>query len=136
MAITTTVKILSDGPKLATIQFTGVFDGNTGNETDAVKVDASTLDPPATVNKPLKVMRMWYSCSTVGTYLEFDGNNAGGTDGFFMAIPHDSQGYVDFRAIGGFRDNAVLPTGDITLTTTGTVAAAEGYSIIIEVSKS
>jgi len=135
MAITTTVKILTDGPKLATIQFTGVFSDATGNETDAVKVDASALVPPASATKPLKVMRMWYSCSAVGTYLEFDGNNSGGTDGFFMAIPHDSQGYVDFRAIGGFRDTSVLPTGDITLTTTGTIAAAEGYSIIIEVSK-
>jgi hypothetical protein len=135
MAITTTTKTIVDGEKMAIIQFTGVFSDATGNETDAVKVDASALSPPAGPNNPLKVMRLWYSCSAVGTYLEFDGNNGGGADGFIMSLPQDAQGYVDFRSIGGFYDNSTIPTGDITLTTTGTVAAAQGYSVIIEVSK-
>ena len=131
MAIVITNKTLVDGPRHAVIQFTGIFTDATGNESAAVKVDASALVPAASATATLKVMRIWWSCSTVGTYLEFDGT----TDGLFMPLVQDGNGYKDFRAIGGFRDNATTPTGDITLTTVGTVAAGQGYSVIIEVAK-
>lgn len=129
MAIVITNKTLVDGPKLAVIQFTGVFTDATGNESAAVKVDVSALTPAATL---LKVMRIWWTCSAIETYLEFDGT----TDGHFLNLTQNTAAYLDFRAIGGFRDNATTPTGDITLTTVGTVAAGQGYSVIIEVSKS
>ena len=132
MAIVITNKKLVDGPKLAVVQFTGVFTDATGNETAAVKVDASTLTPAAGAANPLKVMRIWWSCTAVQTFLEFDGT----TDGHFLNLSQDASGYLDFRAVGGFRDNASTPTGDITLTTIGTVAEGQGYSVIIEVSKS
>ena len=132
MAIVITNKTLVDGQKLAVIQFTGVFTDATGNETAAVKVDASALVPAASATAPLKVMRIWWSCTAVGTFLEFDG----ATDGHLLNLGVNDSGYLDFRAFGGMRDNATTPTGDITLTTTGTVAAAQGYTVIIEVSKS
>ena len=132
MAVVTTTKTIQDGKKIAVIQFTGVFTDGTGNETDAVKVDASALVPVASATATLKIMRIWFSCSAVGTYLEFDG----ATDGFALPLTEGSTTYMDYRPVGGLRDNATTPTGDITLTTVGTVSAGTGYSVIIEVWKS
>lgn len=45
MAITTTTQVIYDGVHNAVMQFTGVGDGG-GDETNALKVDCSALNPP------------------------------------------------------------------------------------------
>lgn len=129
MAIVTTTKILVDGPKLALIQFTGYFPTTGGEEIDAVKVDASVLTGAPT---DLKIMRLWYSNTVQEIILEFDGV----PDGLAFPLPLDKAGYLDFRSVGGLRNNATTPTGDITLTTTATIAVGDAYLVLIEVSKS
>jgi uncharacterized Ntn-hydrolase superfamily protein len=130
MAITTANKVLVDGEKLAVIHSTGLFTATTGEETDAVKVDVSNLTPAPSL---VKVQRIWYTNSVDNTRLEFDGTTA---DGLLVTLSNDNDGYMDFRSFGGIQNNATDPTGDITLTTAGTAAAGDGYSIVIEVSKS
>ena len=128
MAITVTNTTLQDGKKLAVIQCTGVFATTTGEETDAVKVDVSTLTPvPTTV----KIQRIWYNNTVPGTFLEFDG----ATDGLAVVFDDSGEGYLDYRAFGGLQDNSTTPTGDITLTTLGTAAAGNGYNFVIEIWK-
>ena len=56
MAIVITNKTLVDGPKLALLQFTGFFTAATGEETDAVKVDASALADAPTLLKISKIL--------------------------------------------------------------------------------
>ena len=128
MAITVNKRTIVDGEKLAVIHFTGHFTATTGEEADAVKVDASTLSGTPT---NLKVMRIWYTNSVAGTVLEFEG----ATDAVFLVLDQGSS-YFDYRDIGGITNNATTPTGDISLTTLGTAAAGEGYTVTIEVSKS
>ena len=129
MALVTTTQILVDGPKLALVQFTGFFATTGGEETDAIKVAAQSLVPVPT---SLKIMRLWYSNTAPGTILEFDGI----TDGLALPLLDDGTGYLDFRSAGGIRNTATTPSGDITLTTNDTIAAGDGYTILIEVSKS
>ena len=128
MAITVKNQTLADSKKIAVIHATGIFTATTGEEADVVKVDVSALeDAPSSV----KILRIWYSNSVPGTFLEFDG----ATDAMAIMIEEGSN-FIDYRSIGGLQNNATTPTGDITLTTLGTAAAGNGYSITIEVSKS
>jgi len=128
MAITVKNQTLADSKKIAVIHATGIFTATTGEEADVVKVDVSALeDAPSSV----KILRIWYSNSVPGTFLEFDG----ATDAMAIMIEEGSN-FIDYRSVGGLQNNATTPTGDITLTTLGTAAAGNGYSITIEVSKS
>lgn len=128
LAVTTTV--LNDGPKLATVRFTGrCHTDTTGAETAVVKVDASTLVPVPT---NLKIQRCWFTNTTLGTFLEFDG---GTLNGLALSIPEGSD-YLDFRSFGGLKTNATgTLTHDITLTTLITLVVGASYNIVLEVSK-
>ena len=131
LAVTTT--ILNDGPKLATVKFTGrVHTDTTGAEAAVVKVDASALSPVPT---NIKIQRAWISSTiTGGQYLEFDG---GTTNGIALVIADDTDAYLDFRSFGGIQTNATgTLTHDITLTNVTTLVVGDAYSIILEVSKS
>tara|TARA_R110002126_G_scaffold286158_1_gene437629 strand:- start:44 stop:442 length:399 start_codon:yes stop_codon:yes gene_type:complete len=131
MTLAVTTDILVDGIKTAVVKFTGrVHTSTTGAEAAVVKVDASALSPVPT---NIKIQRLWYTSTVLGTYLEFAG---GTTNGIAVAIPDSSSGYLDFRAFGGIKDNSTgTASNDITLTTGITLAVGMSYSIIVEVSK-
>jgi len=130
MAIALTSTTLVDSKKLAVVQFSAMYPGVETEEVDIVKIDASALSGEYTSTN-LKILRVWYSCTIGGTFLEFDGS----AQGLALPIPVDSAGYLDYRSMGGLRNTATTPTGDISLTTLGTGAAGTGYSITLELSK-
>lgn len=128
MAVTVKNTILQDGEIIVLVHATAVFTATTGEEVDAIKIDTALLSP---VPSTLSIQRIWYSCSLPGTFLEFDG----ATDAMAWHFPDNASDYVDFRPTGGLKNIATTPTGHITLTTLGTAAAGDAYSIIIEARK-
>jgi hypothetical protein len=129
MANTFTVRKLIDGPRHTVIHAYMASDGSSGELTDQVLVDASTLDPVPT---KLVVECVKWNLDGFTATLEFDAT----ADVPFMVLDSGSDGDKDFRSVGGLVDNSgVGSTGDITITSDGFSTVADNGSITIQVRK-
>lgn len=112
MAMTVTAKVLYEGVRNITMQFTGTSDGS-GDETLQTKVDVSTLTPPCkrvavtkvSYDSAYGILRMYWDALTPVEFASF------GTAGEF-----------DYCDIGGLQNGAGSGgdvTGDILFSTQG-----------------
>ena len=120
------------GNKKVVYYVTIASDGS--EETDLVVFDSSAVAALFQVDKldPLncRITKLTYSTNSVlgVVHLEWDAS----TDVLAWAFPPAASGEWDFKEIGGLKNTATSPTGDITLTTTGLVNL-DKISLIIEV---
>ncbi len=124
MATETTSKILFDGLIKTVMQFTGYSVDGVG-ETNAVKVDASTLQPVPT---KLKVLDVSYDVNGGAIKLTWDGVAA---EDFLILTGQGSFNYID---VGGLQNDAEGATQDITLTTLNWEPGSS-YSLTLEMRK-
>lgn len=110
MAIAVTSHILHDGRRNTVMQFTGVSDGS-GQETGAVKVDVSELNPPPVT---VKIKRIEYDVNGGDIKLSWDAD----ADEDFAVLT--GQNALEYCNMGGMVNSAGLgKTGDILLSTLG-----------------
>jgi hypothetical protein len=128
MANTVTKRILFDAEKRAVIHVHLMSDGASGELTDEVLVDVSTLTP---VPSKVTVEQIWWDQVGFDLKLEFDAT----TDTVLWKLGA-GEGFQDFRSFGGVKDNSGAgSTGDIVGTTTGFAAAGDEGTMIIVVRK-
>ncbi len=121
-----TSQTLIDGKRNVVQSFTNVSDGT--GESAVVKVDVSALnDAPATV----RIMKIHYATAGMAVQILWDAT----TPVLAWTVPPDSQGFVDFTAFGGLKNNAGAGiTGDVKFTTVGHTST-DAYSIVLEMAK-
>jgi len=118
-------KVLFTGNNIYSIRITGVSDGT--GESDVVKIDKSSLIGPKGVEPArIKVMDIsWDISGWEGINLEWDGS----TDA--VAFVLSTNGYEDFAKVGGLVADNSDGTGDLLLTTVGTGASGDTYTITL-----
>lgn len=131
MADTVDSKVLFSGQNLYTVRLTNVSDGT--GETTVTKVDRSTLTGPDGVNAPSKLVVTKVDYDVQG----FEGvalywND--GTDELLEVL--SGSDFKEYRDVGGMAPDTTPSaltdaTGDILLTTNGTAASGDTYSIVI-----
>lgn len=127
MAIATTIQILHDGARNAVVQFTGRSDG-TGQETNAVKVDVSELQPPA---RFVSIRYLTYDVAGGSVTLSW----AADENVPFAELQYNDC--IDYSRIAGLKNGAkdeLGVTGDILLSTHG-FEADSVYTIKLELIK-
>ena len=129
MANTVATQVIHDGTKNAVIKVYLASDGASGELTDQVVVDASTLSGAPTDLTLVKVWAVTVGCSF---NREWDAT----TDVPIWAFPADDHDNVDFECFGGIPNNAGTgKTGDILLNTAGFTAAGDQITLILYVRK-
>lgn len=124
-----TSQTILDGERLAIIKVTGAVDTV---ETNAIKVDVSTLNPQGALPcTGCKLNRVW--SQTHGCTVELQW--AASTPLMIITIPQNNNYFMDYSMFGGIPNNSGAgKTGDITFTTKD-VNAGDTYSIVMEVIK-
>lgn len=124
-----TSQTILDGERLAIIKVTGAVDTV---ETNAIKVDVSTLNPQGALPcTGCKLNRVW--SQTHGCTVELQW--AASTPLMIITIPQNNNYFMDYSMFGGIPNNSGAgKTGDITFTTKD-VSAGDTYSIVMEVIK-
>lgn len=124
--ISTTSQVLHDGVRNVVMQFTGVSDG-AGQETDAVKVDASALSPPADRN--LKILKVQYAVTGGVLQLKW------GADDPQVFLNLSGQGEIEYCRNGGLvNGGGATATGDILASTLG-FELDSAYSLTLDMVK-
>ena len=128
MAIEATTQILHDGVRNAVIQITGRSTDGSGQETNAVKVDVSALNPPA---NRVAVRSMTYDVADGSVTLSW----AADTPVTFAQLEFNDE--LEYCNIGGMQNGAEGRSGvngDILLSTRDFVAGSV-YTIIFDLKK-
>jgi len=130
MANTVALTTLLDGPKTRVVSVLVTWVDS--QETDTViydfSADANNINGVAGSGK---VKNVW--CSTVAGQctLEWDGT----TDFAVAHFAPNQNNTLCFDRIGGVKNNAGTPTGDLTLTTLGLAAVTDKVWMIVEIDK-
>lgn len=128
MAIEATTQILYDGMRNAVIQITGRSSDGSGQEVNAVKVDVSTLNPPA---NRVAVRHLTYDVADGSVTLSW----AADTPVPFAQLEFSDE--FDYCRIGGMQNGAEGQSGvngDILLSTRDFVAGSL-YTIQLDLKK-
>ena len=130
MANTVRIRKLSDGPREAVIHLHLKSDGASGELTDQVVVDVSTLVP---VPVSIGVRAVWYAQTGFESMLEFDAT----VDTPIWRLPQSTDtNFLDFGAFGVISSDAGAgATGDVILTTTGFTSVEDEGTLILRVIK-
>ena len=125
MAITATSRIIYDGQRHCTMQFTGIGDGG-GDETNVLKVDVSAFSPPC-VSVAIKrisydvsygVLEMLWDAMTPVTFAMLEGGDE-----------------IDYCRINGLTNGGgVTATGNILFSTRG-FELNSNYTVVLEMRK-
>jgi hypothetical protein len=133
MAATTTLTTLVDGTKTKVIQAV-ILSADAAELTDSVIYDysADTLLPDGSTAASTKIMSISYANPTAAgqIFIEFDGTTDVMATGCGIGDSHKE----DHRWCGGLKNNATVPTGDVTVSTLG-LATADQVTIVIEIAK-
>lgn len=125
MAITTTSRVIIDGPRNLIMQLTGISDGE-GQETNVVKVDVGALNPPC---DRVRIQRITYDISYAGkVQLAWDA-----LDPVVFAYLDLSED-IDYCRAPLQNVEALGATGNILLSTIG-FELNSSYTILIEMKK-
>lgn len=130
MTNTVTTRVIVDGPRHAVVHVYLKCDGASGELTDQVVVDVSTLaGAPALVT----IEELWWNFIGFDAHLEFDAT----TDTPAWTLTGASgDAHKDFRSFGGIKDTGPTgTTGDVLLTTAGFTAATDQGTLCIKVRK-
>lgn len=125
MANAVSSQILLNGERHCVVKVTNLSDGT--DETDVVKVDASALGLSETGGYRLEKL-VWSTNLASGANERITVEWDGATDAVIANLPRNESGYMCFKSIGGLKNNATTPTGDITVTSV--LSANDAYTII------
>jgi len=126
MANVASTQTLLNGARNCVVKVTLTSDGT--DESDVVKVDASALG--IAVDGSVRCDRIDYSTTSANSLvIEWDGSS----DAILCTIPSDDAGTLDWKDIGGLKNNATAPTGDITVTST--LDANDIYTLVFHLVK-
>ena len=123
--LVSTVHIIEDGPRRLTVNLVGIGDGN-GDESNVVKVDVSTLSPPA---DRLRVERIDYDISFGLVELLWDQDVP---EPFEVLAGNDEK---DYLKTGGPSNTLGLETNGNLLLSTRSFEADSSYNILLEMVK-
>lgn len=125
MADAVDTQVLFSGGNQYAVRLTGLSDGT--GETAVLKVDKSSLiGPLGAAPSKLRIDEIsWDISGWDGVVLDWDGT----TDTHAMVL--STNGYMDFRPVGGLVSDNADGTGDLLLTTKGTATANFTYVITI-----
>ena len=143
MANSNNVQKLKDTNKTAVFKLTGFFDG-TGEETNVLKIDTSTLTFAMNANNMIMSAnthpkpryraiptRIWYDCNIKNGWLKLNFDSSSG-DATILAVGR-GQAQVDCTEAQVNRQEA-NSNGDIMLSTSG-ASGNDSYTIIVELRK-
>ena len=123
-----TSRILEEGFRNLTMQFTGIGDG-TDNETNVLKIDVSQLNPPC---ESVRIMKVQYDVAYGVVQVLWDALTP------VEAMHLDGFGKFDYHRQGGLhmrdRVSVVGATGDILFSTKG-FELNSTYTITLEMKK-
>ena len=126
MANTASSQTLINGPRHCVVKVTLESDGT--DEADVVKVDASALG--IAEDGSVRMEKIEYSTTSANALLvEWDG----ATDASLITIPSDDAGVMDWSSIGGIKNNATTPTGDVSVTST--LDSGDKYTLVFHMVK-
>lgn len=114
---------LYDGARNVQVKVVDVSDG-TGLSNYTIITAANLVPNPGA---HMKIRRIRYSIAGTGFFLRIQWKGATNGD---IAYLSQGQDWLDFSKTyaGGFPNNAVTPTGDVVLTTTG-AATGDGFTL-------
>ena len=133
MAATATEQVINDGPRNLVLKYT--IAGTTGDAastklvdvSDFVDAEGNTLGANA-----LTLMGVDSSLTGFSCMLEWDAT----TNVDLIELPADDDLSVDYKRIGGIKDNGGAgSTGDVMFTTTGYTASGDGGHIYLKFKK-
>lgn len=129
MANTIVTRTLHDGARNHVVFVYIASDNASGEISDQIIVDVSTLVPAATV---VTLEKVWASTSGCAVVLEWDAD----TDAGLFSIPSDVMEEFDFCSFGGI-DNSLVTgaTGDVFLSTNGFTATGDRATLILSFRK-
>lgn len=128
MADTVTSQTLINTGKTLVMSFTNASDGT--GESAVTKVDVSTFTSPVNskAGTGVSIQRIWYATRGMGVNILWDAT----TDVLALGLPTDQTDCLDFREIGGIKNNSGSgKTGDIQFTTVGHTLG-DTYTVILE----
>lgn len=129
MANTVDTQVIEDGPKFAVLKVYMASDGASGELSDQVVVDASTLWGAPTT---LTLNAIWASTTGCSFNLEWDAT----TDVGIMSFPSDFVEEFCFKKFGGIPNNSGTgKTGDILINTSGFTASGDQITLVLHVKK-
>lgn len=121
MAATATQQVIANGPRNLVLKYN--LDGITGDASAATLVDISDID--SSIGSGLRLDKATWSLTGLSCKLSWEG--ASDVDLIEMA---DGDGCFDF--IGGVKNNASIPTGNVLFTTTGYTGSGDGGHFVLE----
>ena len=124
MPATATQQVLNNGSRNLVLKYT--FDGASGDVSADTLVNISTLDSTLRAGG-LRLDRAKWSLTGFTCALEWE---SGATNADLLELC-SGTGDVDFRYIGGIKNNATLPTGNVVFTTTGYTASGDGGHVTL-----
>lgn len=125
MANTTTLQIIEDGTRNAIVKITGVLDTSNLALADFITMSSLYGSP-----KQVSIQHVDYSLSD---QLELQLWWSGATSEIVM--PLAGRGKMSFGNFGGLQNNAIAPTGNIALETTGWTSGSQVFTLILELVK-
>ena len=129
MANTVQIQTIQDGPRFTVIKAYLASDGASGELTDQILFDASTLYGAVT---DCTIMKLWASTTGCSFNLEWDAT----TDVPVLGFPADFVEDLCFEKFGGLPNNSGAgKTGDILLNTTGFTAVGDQITLVLLIKK-
>ena len=135
MADAVTSQTIIDTEKIVVMKFTNLSDGNGESAVKKVDVSALTSHPDGTACSNITIDQIWYDIGGMRLAIYFDASTSalaltvGGS-----AAAGNVQGHMDFRSVGGFKNYASSPDGDLDFTTSGHTNL-DHYTVILEMRK-
>jgi hypothetical protein len=125
MANVLTTQIIVDGPRNLVVKVTGTLDSSDVPLTTIVTPSATFGAPPLVqlmyidyaITDPIEIQLQWQ-----GTPNQ-------------PLLPLAGRGRMGFVDFGGIPDNAITPTGNIQMLTTGYTAPTQVFTLVLEMTK-
>lgn len=130
MADTVASQTLMDGPRNCAMKFTNISDGT--GEAAVTKVDVSALETfQGLTCTGVTIEKVEYATDGLSVSILWDAT----ADVVALKLPQNQSDTLDFKDIGGLKNNAGAgKTGDIQFTTVGHTAG-DTYTIILHMKK-
>jgi len=131
MADAVNVTTIEDGERQLVVQLTNLSDSS--GESKVTKIDVSALQAKSTGQacNEIRIQEIWGSVHGFdGVQLFYDAD----TDVVAFSLGPDWT-YQDFSKVGGLKMYGTNATGDILLSTLGTEASGDSYTIVIRAVK-
>ena len=130
MADAVTTQKLVDNDKTLVMKFTNISDGTGESAVKKVDVSALNTNGHGQACTSVTIDKIWWQCIGMKTRLFFDASSSA----FIIELGENQSGHHDYSEVGGLKNNASSPTGDIDFTTVGH-SSGDTYTITLKMRK-